>query len=617
MSAGSESRLGSPPSSSLTNGQRAPRGWPRASGGSLLRWTIIIFASAYCVVGCTHVAVAQSAPTLRTEANVMVPMRDGVRLATNLFLPQAPGRYPTILMRTPYGKAEAQSIALLMAQSGWAAAWQDVRGRFDSEGEWEPFVHEAADGQDSIGWVARQPWSNGDVVMFGGSYGGLVQWMAAKGHSPHLKGLIVMVAPGDIYDDFVHEGGSFLFGAGVTWGTFVDGKRVNIAELTQPALWDKVFRHLPVSEALTVVGRNPKFYLDWTSHPNLDPYWEQMSWTRELPGFDFPVLYIGGWFDIFQKGTLENFRKMTSQAPVAARAKQHLVVGPWAHQGQEGAKVGEVGFGPDSTLNLATVLGTWLRHYFPSGGSPTPKPPAVRVFTMGENKWHEYEAWPVPSTKSAQYFFHSNGQANTAAGDGSLRLQTPTKKARPDRYIYDPANPVATRGGGNCCWPGILPWGPYDQREIEQRQDVLVYTSQVLEDNLRVGGPVEVKLWVSSSARDTDFTAKLVDVSPDGRAMNLTDGIQRAAYRESFRKPKFLKPGKPVELTIDLWHTNHVFLKGHRIRVEISSSNFPRYSRNLNTGRVPENETEIRRADQVVYHDAKRPSRIVLPVLPE
>jgi putative CocE/NonD family hydrolase len=234
---------------------------------------------------------------------------------------------------------------------------------------------------------------------------------------------------------------------------------------------------------------------------------------------------------------------------------------------------------------------------------------------MGENKWHDYDSWPVPGTRYVDYYLASGGKANTAAGDGRLNEQKPATRAPADTFVYDPADPVLTRGGGNCCWPSVIPWGPWDQREIEARNDVLVYSSPRLDEDLRVTGPVAVKLWIASSAVDTDFTGKLVDVAPDGRAINLTDGVRRLAYRNSYQRPEVAKPGTPIELTIDLWNTSNLFLKGHRIRVEVSSSNFPRYSRNLNTGEVPETETRIVKASQTVFHDVRHPSRVVLPVL--
>ena len=542
----------------------------------------------------------------------MIPMRDGVRLAANIFRPEEKGQFPVVLLRTPYGKAQLQQLAESLANHGYVGVWQDVRGRFDSEGAWVPFFNESKDGNDTIQWIVSQTWSDGRVIMLGGSYSGMVQWLAAKEHNPHLRGLITLVTPGNFYEDFLHEGGAFAFAAAAMWSVFVDGKMINPSEV-EGYPWDKVFTQTPVSNSLTIGHHDPRFFRDWIAHPTNDDYWQRVSWDEDFEKFDFPVLHIGGWFDIFQKGTIENFSRMTSRAKLLARATQRLIIGPWGHQGQEERKIGEMDFGSESTLDLTQALG-WLDRYF-KGANTSKVDKPVKVFTMGENKWNEYSAWPVPGTRYVNYYFHSQGRANGSGGDGQLSTVKPNKVESPDRYTYDPMNPVPTTGGGNCCWPQVLAWGPLDQRSLEQRNDVLVYSTPILKDDLRVTGPVTIKLWITSSAPDTDFTGKLVDVAPNGFAMNLTDGIQRIAYRKSTSRPEAVKPGTVCEVTIDLWNTSHVFLKGHRLRVEISSSNFPRYSRNLNTGRQPETEVEMRKAQQTVFHQLKLPSRIVLPIL--
>jgi putative CocE/NonD family hydrolase len=564
------------------------------------------------VAGASGNAKASASEVIQ-EHKLMISMRDGVRLATNIFRPDSPRRYTAVLLRTPYGRHEMQSAAETLARQGFVGVWQDVRGRFDSEGEWHPFVNESKDGYDTIEWIVAQPWSNGDVVMFGGSYVGMAQWLAAKEHNPHLKGLITIVTPGDFYEDFFFEGGAFLQSAAAMWATFVDGRGINIDVMSGSA-WPGVFTHVPVIDSLQQLNRNPQYFRDWINHPRCDAFWRRLSWDSEFEKFDFPVLHIGGWYDIFQNGTIENFHRMTARAKESARSKQHLLVGPWAHQGQESSKVGEVDFGEQARLSLAIVL-TFLDKYFRDGSASAANLPAVRVFTMGENRWNNYDSWPPSGTTFVDYYFHSEGRANTAEGNGLLTTRKAAGSEAPDKYTYDPANPVPTRGGGNCCWPEVVAWGPFDQREVEKRSDVLVYTTDPLAKDLRVNGPVQIKLWAASTATDTDFTGKLVDVDPKGLPLNLTDGIQRAAYRKSCESFQPLKPGTPAEITIDLWNTSHVFKKGHRIRVEISSSNFPRYSRNLNTGRQPETGSEMKKAQQTIFHDRRRPSRIVLPML--
>jgi uncharacterized protein len=549
---------------------------------------------------------------VRKEKKVMIPMRDGVHLATDLYRPDREGKFPVILTRSPYGRAGLGQFAEALAAAGYVGVWQDVRGRFDSEGEWAPFVHESDDGYDAIQWAATQPWSNGRVFMFGGSYVAMVQWLAATRRNPHLAGLITLVSPGDFYHDFFYEGGALALGGAALWSTFTDGREHNELE---PMPWDSAFRKLPLVEIVRSVGHDPPAFREWTSHPNDDGFWRAIRWEDDFPAFDFPVLHIGGWFDIFQKGTIENFRRMATAARPAARSKQHLIVGPWGHQGQENPRVGEVDFGPASVLDLRSAVTTFLDRY--AQGRKDRMLPPVRVFLMGENQWREYPTWPAPGTRTVGYFLRSGGQANGADGDGRLETARPATGETADRFRYDPANPVPTRGGGNCCWPNIVAWGPLDQRPLEQRPDVLIYSTPPLDQDVRVLGPVSLELWVASSAPNTDFTGKLVDVAPDGFAMNLTDGIQRLSHRASEIRPAPVKPGTPVRITVDLWNTGHVFRKGHRIRLEVSSSNFPRYSRNLNTTELPETGSTIAVADQTVFHDARRPSRLLLSVLPE
>lgn len=572
----------------------------------------MITALAFAAVALATAPAAQDT-AVRHEKAVMVPMRDGVRLATDLYLPAAPGKYPVVLTRSPYGRSGFAGLAERLARAGYAAVWQDVRGRFDSEGQWTPFVHEADDGYDTIEWAAKQPWSDGRVVMQGGSYVAMVQWLAATRHSPHLKGLVTIVSPGDFYENFMWEGGAFAFGAGAMWATFVDGKTNNdLASLP----WDSAFRKLPPLEVIKAVGHNPPYLSDWLGHPTNDAYWQALRWSDQVATFDFPALHIGGWFDIFQRGTIDNFRAMRARARPAVRNRQNLIVGPWGHTTYDQPRTGDVDFGAGSTLGYSATILRWLDRTI-KGKTDQPAMAPVRVFFMGENQWREYPTWPAPGTRFVPYFLRGQGKANGSGGDGALRARRPAAGESADRFRYDPANPVPTKGGGNCCWPDLVPTGPMDQRPVETRPDVLVYSTPPLEQAVRILGPVELKLWIASSASNTDFTGKLVDVAPDGYAMNLTDGIQRASHRLSDRRPTPLVPGRPTEVTVDLWNTGHVFLRGHRIRLEVSSSNYPRYARNLNTREQPEAGSAFVTADQTVFHDAVRASRLVLPVLPE
>jgi len=548
---------------------------------------------------------------VKTEIGVMVPLRDGVKLATNIFRPDAEGKFPVVMERTPYGRVEAQQLAQVLATLGYACVWQDVRGRFDSEGAWEPFHYETEDGHDAVEWAAKQPWSSGKVVMFGGSYAAGTQWLAAKGRSPHLVGLIPFVSPGDIHDS-VWVDGAFSLGVLQTWAALMEKKSFTGADFVafEKLPWSEVFSHLPVAEALPLIDRDPFFYRKWIDHPFPDDYWKGMSWQQDPP--DVAALHVTGWFDIFQRDTIRNYEVMRKGAAEPARSRQRLIVGPWAHQGT-GTKVGDVDFGEAAALE---VMGAEVVPFIKQcieDADPTRKP--VKVFTMGENRWHEYDDWPVPGSEEVEYFLGSGKGANSSAGDGSLDTGKPGADESFDRYTYDPRDPVPNRGGGNCCWPQILPWGPLDQSEIEERRDVLVYSTPPLAADVRVTGPVQVVLHISSSALDTDFTAKLVDVDPEGFAMNLTDGILRTRYRNSRTEPQLLEKDAVTELRIDLGYTSNLFRKGHRIRLEISSSNFPRFSRNTNTGGLPELDEEMTVAEQTVFHDARRPSRLVVRVV--
>ncbi|MEE9162379.1 MAG: CocE/NonD family hydrolase, partial [Candidatus Neomarinimicrobiota bacterium] len=538
--------------------------------------------SALCFVSLfLALSLAAQAPVAETysvtwQFNVKVPMRDGVKLSTDIVRPDSPQRFPVILIRTPYNKAGSRDTALYFAKHGYVVAAQDVRGRHDSEGEWEPFFHEPDDGFDAQQWAATQPWSNGEVVTWGDSYVAIVQWLAAMRGNPHLKGMVSIVGPYDLYQDLFYIGGSFQQSVAIMFATFVDGHVVQGQEI-EFAPWPKSFRHLPASDALTVVGRNPQFYRDWVAHPTYDDYWRRLRWQDLYKQFDFPVLNIGGWFDIFQKGTLESFRRLRSEGPARVRDGHRVIIGPWPHSVSNSPRTGDVDFGPESMLQLREITLRWLDHYIKGIDNGAGQEDPVKIFTMGEGVWHSYSEWPVPGTRYEKFYLRSNGSANTLLGDGALGPRPPPAGEKPDRYTYDPADPTPTAGGGTCCWPNIVPWGPVDQRAVERRDDVLVYSTPPLEEDLRVSGPVVAKLWIATSAPDTDFTVKLVDVQPNGFAMNLTDGILRARYRKSFEQPELLTPGQPYQLTIDLWNTSNVFKKGHRIRVEVSSSNFPRF----------------------------------------
>ncbi len=552
-----------------------------------------------------------SRPPLRWQLDVPVRMRDGVVLATDVFLPEKEARYPVILVRTPYGKRSKQDDGLFFVQHGYALVVQDTRGRNESDGEWYAFSHEAEDGYDTIEWAANQLWSDGKVVTRGGSYLAIDQWLAATQGNSHLAAMVSFVSPSDLYANTIHPGGAFQYGTGLTW-SFGTGRHRDLYEQATLIPWPAIFRTLPAESAAAAAGYEANFYRDWIEHPGRDAYWRSMSWQDVYSRLSIPVMHIGGWFDIFQEGTIENFEKMTRDAPPAARRAQRLVVGPWAHGAFE-AKVGEVDFGKQSVVVFRLKELRWLDHYVKGVPNGAENDLPVEIFAMGSKEWKKEKTWPPAGTKPLRLFFHSHGKANSVQGEGVLSAESPGDE-QSDRFDYDPADPVPTMGGGTCCDPALMPWGPLDQRKIEERNDVLVYSTPPLDHDLEAAGPVEVHLFASSSARDTDWTAKLVDVAPAGFAMNLTDGILRARFRRSFERPELLEPDKIYEFVVNSGNTDNVFLRGHRLRLEISSSNFPHFSRNTNTGNVPEKEANYLTAHQTVYHDRERASFLLLLV---
>lgn len=572
----------------------------------------ISFLLAFALLGqalCSCALWAQSPdPPIRFQSDIFVPMRDGVKLAANIFLPEKPGKYPAIVVRTPYGRNLDKGEAIYFAQHGYVVVSENVRGRYDSGGEWRPLAHEGDDGYDTIEWSARQPWSDGKVATMGGSYEAIDQWLAASKVPPHLVAMVSMMSSSSVYQ---HTGGAYDLFLGLPWA-MTECARTSNGDIVLLD-WPQIFRHLPVVDAGKEAGCVPQFYREGVDHPSFDSFYKAGNWQNVYSKNALPVLNVTGWYDVFQVGTIENYARMMAQAPAPVREAQRLIVGPWPH-GTNLRKVGDVDFGPNAIIDLSGKELRWLNHYVKGeqNGAETEAP--VQLFTMGIDQWKDYKSWPPSGVKMIDYYFHSDGTANTAAGNGLLSTAKPDQE-KPDEFTYDPANPVPTNGGSICCFPQISQWGPLDQQKIESRDDVLVYSTPPLEQDVEVTGPVTVHLFASTSARDTDWTAKLVDVSPEGFAMNLTDSILRARYRNSFARPELLQADKTYEYIIPIGNTSNVFKKGHRIRLEISSSNFPRFSRNTNTGGQPEKDTRFIVAHQTAYHDAAHTSYVVLPVM--
>ncbi|HPW17867.1 MAG TPA: CocE/NonD family hydrolase [Candidatus Aminicenantes bacterium] len=567
---------------------------------------------------------------VRMLNNVQVRMSDGVLLSTDIYLPDAPGPFPAVLARTPYGNNGADSVeqGKWYARRGYAFVTQDVRGKYDSGGSYTPFRDEAGDGHDTVEWIGAQPWCDGKVGMTGGSYGGYAQIAAATRRSRRLAALAASVTTSDVANNWIYVDGALFLSFAVGWGAVdMDGRVMQHG----PAYdWPAVYRHLPLATIDEAAGRVNPAFRDWLAHPRADdPFWRGVSLEREAAGIDAPLLVVSGWYDIFLRGALrDDVAIRAAGGPGAARGRKRLLVGPWSHStgGRDNnprlpatGPGRSIDFGPDAEMGLRQLYLSWFDRWLKGIDNGADREAPVRIFVMGENRWRDENEWPLARTRYTKYYFGSGGKANGLAGDGTLSAGPPRDGAEADRFVYDPRDPVPTLGGNllDCLGCNSVASGPVNQIEAELRGDVLVYTAAVQAEPLEVTGPITVKLFAASSARDTDWTAKLVDVHPDGYAQNIQDGIVRARYRRGKEAPaELLEPGRVYEYDIDLWATSHVFLPGHSVRVEVSSSNFPRFDRNLNTGEDPMTGTRMETARQTVYHSAKRPSHIVLPVIP-
>ena len=574
---------------------------------------------------------------LKMETNIAVAMRDGVTLYADIYRPDGEDLYPTILQRTPYDKTNSLTNTMLdpirAAKAGFAVVIQDTRGRHASEGEFYAFRDDIDDGYDTVEWAAAQPWSNGKVGMYGASYVGATQWLAATSRPPHLVTIVPTVTASNYHDGWTYQGGAFELGFNMSWTllqlTLANFKNVstvqNVPEERRANLIHDVdnmtegFRYLPTKDFPGLDSGLAKYYYDWLAHPDFDEYWKRLSIEEHHSEINVPALHFGGWYDIFLGGTIRNYLGMKkSGANETARNRQRLIIGPWVHGARGTTMAGQHYFGIMADAAAIDVDGVhlrWFDHWLNDANNGSVDDAPVRIFVMGDDAWRDEQEWPLARAVETKYYLHSSGKANSKHGDGSLSTVSPQSEA-PDVYLYNPDNPVPTTGGALCCNPYFAANGAYDQNAVEERQDVLVYSTPPLEKDTEVTGPVTVTLWASTSTTDTDFTAKLVDVCEAGCARNLTDGIIRARYRDSMSNPTLLEPNRAYCYEIDLWATSNVFKAGHRIRLEVSSSNFPRFDRNTNTGNIIAEDTELRPALQTVFHDVQQASYISLSVVP-
>jgi len=575
--------------------------------------------------------------TLKMENNVAVAMRDGVTLYADIYRPEGAGPFPTILQRTPYDKSTSLTNTMLdpirAAKAGFAVVIQDTRGRHASEGEFYAFRDDIDDGYDTVEWAATQTWSNGKVGMYGASYVGATQWLAATSRPPHLVTIVPTVTASNYHDGWTYQGGAFELGFNMSWTllqlTLANFKNVsgveNIPRERRSTLIHDVdnmnegFDFLPTKDFPGLDSGLAKYYYDWLAHPDFDEYWQKFCIEDKHSDIDVPAMHFGGWYDIFLGGTIRNYLGMKeSGANETARKGQRLIIGPWAHGARGSMMAGRHYFGIMADPMATDVDGVhlrWFDHWLNDAKNGITEEAPVQIFVMGDDQWRDEQEWPLARAVETKYYLHSHGKANSKSGDGSLGTENPQAEA-PDVFLYNPTDPVPTTGGALCCNPHYAAGGAFDQNQVEERQDVLVYSTPPLERDVEVTGPVTVTLWASTSATDTDFTAKLVDVCENGCARNLTDGIIRARYRDSMSKPTLLEPGQAYCYDIDLWATSNVFKAGHQIRLEISSSNFPRFDRNTNTGNIIAEDTELRPALQTVFHDGQQASYVSLPIVP-
>ncbi len=589
-----------------------------------------------------------------STTNVMVAMRDGVHLATDIYLPAregtaVAGTYPTLITRTPYGKEGLAAQATFFAGHGYVVVVQDVRGRYDSEGIFYIYLNEARDGYDTVEWAAGQPWSNGAIGTYGRSYGAGAENALASERPRHLKSMLVMVGSSNYHEDGAARGGATYLLHNIAYEFFLASTgqeaardpavKVKLEEGLNKRLgrWIKDYPYLPEQSPFRVVPSYDLWFHDWLDHPDYDDYWKQNGYTfdRYFDQYpDIPIFLVGGWYDIFLRGTLTSYSALSK----LHHAPTRLLIGPWVH-GLGARLAGEVDFGEAAAIQLDNEIVRWFDATLrkKNNGLLAEKP--VRLFTMGGGsggrdldghlehggRWQSFDCWPAPNSRSRTFYLAENGVLSETLPGGD---QSPTA------YTFDPSHPVPTIGGQIDSGKTLSPDGAFDQRcrsnifgctndlPLSSRSDVRVFQTAPLAQDLEVTGRISVKIFVSSDARDTDFTAKLIDAYPPskgypaGYAMNIADRIVRLRYSQGTGAPILLRPGEIREVTIDLLGTSNVFAKGHRIRLDVSSSNFPFFDVNPNTGESLVRPSRMIAAKNTIFHDRTHPSRVLLPVTP-
>ena len=588
---------------------------------NLLVLVFQLISVADVIAGRTAISAAQSQTQFQVviENGVRIKMRDGVSLVADIYRPKGVGKFPVLLERTPYNRKGEAGMAYDLVVHGYVVVLQDTRGRFESDGEFYPFRYESQDGYDSIEWAAQLSYADGKVGMFGGSYVGATQMLAAMARPPHLVAIFPYLTASDYYDGWTYQSGVLMQWFTSSWTSLltVDTLRRRAEENLRPKEWVATLpvENYPILRVPAPATLAPYFH-DWVEHERNDAYWQGWRVSDHYREMNVKGLHGAGWHDLFLEGSIKNYAGLRAEGNTPdVRAGQRLLIGPWAHapMSPEG-KVGDVVFGKGAVLDMTGTALKWFDYALKGVQNEYATEAPVRIFVMGDNIWRDEHEFPLARTRYTKYYLHSSHGAIGLAGDGELRITVPAEE-RPDQCDYDPKNPVPTIGGRLCCGAAVPP-GPFDQRPNESRPDVLIFSTPLLETDLEVTGFVSLDLYASTSAVDTDFTALLADVDPSGYARFLTDGIVRARYRNSTERPEAIVPGQVYKYTIDLWATSNVFKKGHRLRLYVSSSNFPRFNRDPNTGEPMLGGTRLVNARQTIYHDGKYSSALTLPVIP-
>lgn len=564
-------------------------------------------------------------PEMTLERDVPCQMRDGVTLAADIYRPGGEGPWPVILMRLPYDKTSAENITYAdpswYARQGYMVVIQDNCGRCASHGEFVPFVREAEDGYDTIEWAARLPGANGKVGMYGFSYAGATQLMPATLRPPSLSALCPAMTASQYYEGWTYNQGALALAFTMSWATqLASGDARRAKDAAALGQLDMAFAGihgwywmLPLAAYPPLTGDYGGYFFDWLQHPTYDDYWQRWSIDQNYSRITTPALHIAGWYDIFLAGSVKNFLGLRAGAGTAeARAGQKLVIGPWLHM--PWAPVSESSAGVEPTV-VDDLQVRWFDRFLKGEESGVMDAP-VSLYIMGANEWRDYPDWPPPGAQPERWYLHSAGRANSRFGDGTLSRESPGDEP-PDYYTYDPAYPNQSAGGHSCCFSFVSPMGPVDQRATEALNSILIYTSEPLSEPLELIGDVSVTLFAATSAVDTDWTARLCEVFPDGRSINVQEGIVRARYRDSLTEPTPLEPDRVYQYEIALGPVGVRIAAGNRLRVAIASSDFPQWDRNLNTGGAlfAEGLTEAVVARQTVLHTSEHASFITLPVV--